>query len=75
VFGHCCELEDSLAIAVHNLSGEQREARLDLPREQLDLALEMFSDRAYERLQPEKSDLRIGPYGFRWFRIQPPLLG
>ncbi|MEX2542492.1 MAG: alpha-amylase family glycosyl hydrolase, partial [Trueperaceae bacterium] len=75
VFAHCCKLENSLSFAVHNLTGEERTARLELSDEELDAALEMFSDNSYERLVPAKKELTLAPYGFRWFRIQKPLLG
>jgi maltose alpha-D-glucosyltransferase/alpha-amylase len=75
VFGHSCELENSAAFALHNLTGQEHTVRLRLDRERLDLALEMFSDRTYDRLKPGECELKLGPYGFRWFRIQPPLMG
>jgi hypothetical protein len=65
-------LENSSAFAVHNLSDRQRTVRLELDDEEFDRALEMFDDRTYER--PTGRELCLDPYGYRWFRIQPPLL-
>ena len=73
VFAHRCRSGDSSAVAVHNLADEPRRVRLALEPDELDLALEMFSDRRYERLDQSEGEVELGPYGFRWFRVQPPL--
>jgi maltose alpha-D-glucosyltransferase/alpha-amylase len=72
VFAHRCNVEDSCALAVHNLCDEARTVCLDLSDDEFDGALEMFSDQNYER--PDRRALRLEPYGYRWFRIQPPIL-
>ncbi|HEX7002774.1 MAG TPA: alpha-amylase family protein [Trueperaceae bacterium] len=75
VFAHLCRSGDSSALAVHNLSPETRRFRLDLGHEELDVALEMFADARYDRLDQNDGALELGPYGFRWFKLEHLLEG
>ncbi len=65
VLAHCCIQDGNMALAIHNLSGDEVEVKLDLPRCEATL-LEMMSDHLYEPFRAEGA--KIGPYGYRWFR-------
>lgn len=69
LFAHRCRQRNSSAIAVHNLSDRKKKLKLNLDREELDLAMEMFADGRYRQLNQETGELELNPYGYRWFRV------
>lgn len=69
VFAHCCTLEGSTIVTVHNLSGNACSVKLPLLNKPERL-LEIFNDCGYKL--PQKGEVEIGPYGYRWFKIFSP---
>lgn len=70
VLALCCQLEGNFAIALHNFSDEEVTIALDLKdvevdKEQLN---DIFSDQHYEAFDPSSGKIRLGGYGYRWFR-------
>jgi maltose alpha-D-glucosyltransferase/alpha-amylase len=69
IFAHCCTDGAGTVAAVHNLSGEPKKARLDLTEEGARRVTEVIGDHPYEDLPGTSPDLKLEPYGYRWFRI------
>jgi maltose alpha-D-glucosyltransferase / alpha-amylase len=67
VFAHCCELQNKVVLAVHNLSDQPCTVTLksNFDRQLVDL----FGDHQYEPLQGSQS-ISLEPYGYRWFRLE-----
>src|SRR5690606_24299550 len=68
VFAHRCDWGDTTLLAIHNLSGEERQVSLDLPGSEPDTFQELLSDREYGGITGTALDFRIAGYGYRWLR-------
>ncbi|HEY9881627.1 MAG TPA: alpha-amylase family protein [Leptolyngbyaceae cyanobacterium] len=66
VLAHCCYLEASAMLAVHNLSGEACTATLKANH--INHLVEVFSDRTYE--PANNLSISLSPYGYRWFQVE-----
>ncbi|NJL83798.1 MAG: trehalose synthase [Chloroflexaceae bacterium] len=64
VFAHCCYLQDTAMVAVHNLSDADCTAQLKSPK--LSHFVELFSDRPYESVT--EAAIAVAGYGYRWFQ-------
>lgn len=69
VFAHCCTASTGTVAAVHNLSREPREIRLDLTDHGARNVIELLGDHPYEDMPGAAHDLELEPYGYRWFRV------
>jgi maltose alpha-D-glucosyltransferase/alpha-amylase len=69
VFAHRCDWEGSTVVAVHNLSGREAAARLELDRD--GALVDLFHDQDHE-LQGGEVTLELPPYGAHWFRVRRP---
>lgn len=68
LFAHLCREDDHFALAVHNLSGEEVTVKLDLLQEDANHLLDLFGDCKYEDWDAKTQQIRLRPYGYRWFR-------
>ena len=69
VLAHGCYWKNGYAIAVHNFSGQECVIRLELKEEgKVEHLIECFSDQQYDMVAHVNRELRIGPFGYRWFR-------
>lgn len=71
VLVHRCVWKNGIVIAVHNFSGEEQRVVLDLNdqrgRQLSDL---VGGDVSTERLAEGSYEIMLGPYGYRWYRIE-----
>lgn len=70
VLAHCCTAADGVVAAVHNLSGEPRKIRLDFTDHGAQSVIEILGDHPYEELPGASQELKLEPYGYRWFRLK-----
>ena len=68
VLVHIYRWKHGVALAAHNLSGKDCTVELDLTEEDTADLLEVFGDQAYEAFEAASGKLRLGGYGYRWFR-------
>jgi maltose alpha-D-glucosyltransferase/alpha-amylase len=68
VFAHYCFWKHGVAFAVHNFSDLEHTVTLKHHREMTDDFVEYFSDQEYEKPDGDFSVLKLGPFGYRWFR-------
>jgi maltose alpha-D-glucosyltransferase/alpha-amylase len=68
VLAHCCRWKNGHAFALHNLSDQERYVGLDLKENQSEHLIEHFADQQYEAFAPEAKKVKLGPFGYRWFR-------
>ena len=69
VLAHECYWKNGYAIAVHNFSDRECVIRLELKKEsKVEHLIECFSDQQYDKVKDVNHELRIGPFGYRWFR-------
>ncbi|WP_092201519.1 alpha-amylase family protein [Blastococcus tunisiensis] len=69
VLAHRCDWLGSAVVAVHNLSGDDVEVRLDLHAgQQVDDVADLFGNDRFEPLDPEDAVFALSPYGYRWLR-------
>lgn len=68
VLAHCCRWKNGHAIAVHNLSDKECIVELKLKENQSQHLIEHFADQLYDPFEVEPKKLKIGPFGYRWFR-------
>jgi maltose alpha-D-glucosyltransferase / alpha-amylase len=70
VFAHLSEWRDNRVLALHNLSREPCEVRVDLgptrPRELMDI----LEDCDYPSLEAEHERIPLEGYGYRWVRLE-----
>jgi maltose alpha-D-glucosyltransferase / alpha-amylase len=68
VLAHGCQWKNGYAFAVHNFSDREITVELSLEEGQGEHLIESFADQEYEPYAGEKKGLKLGPYGYRWFR-------
>ena len=71
VFVHACQYKTGMALALHNLTDQPLTVTLD---KHFDHLIEYFGDQQYEPMQEKTKQLRLGPFGYRWFRRSPLFL-
>jgi maltose alpha-D-glucosyltransferase/alpha-amylase len=69
VFGHSCEWQGGLAIALHNLSDEPCTARIRFSASDIPHLVDLLGDRQYERITESTASIRLERYGYRWLRV------
>jgi maltose alpha-D-glucosyltransferase/alpha-amylase len=69
VFAQRSDWDDSTVVAVHNLSGHQARASLELDDE--GALVDLFEDQDHE-LDAGTATLELAPYGAHWFRVRRP---
>ncbi|SEL23103.1 maltose alpha-D-glucosyltransferase/ alpha-amylase [Blastococcus sp. DSM 46786] len=69
VLAHRCDWLEGTVIAVHNLSGDHVETRLEPAREgEFEEVIDIFGNDRFEPLDPGDPRVSLGPYGYRWLR-------
>ncbi len=61
-------LGERVALAIHNLAPDACTVRLDLPAEERQALVEILADATYPQPGRRPAPLRLGGYGYRWFR-------
>jgi maltose alpha-D-glucosyltransferase / alpha-amylase len=69
VFAHRCEWEGGVVMAVHNLAGRGCTVTLDLGEDREVELIDILGDRKHEAVDEEAHKVKLGPYGYRWFRL------
>lgn len=67
VLAHCCRGEKSSVLAVHNLSGREVEATVELGRSPDEL-FDLLNNRELRVEGGGRQRFRLGPYGYKWLR-------
>lgn len=67
VLCHYSRLEDEIALAVHNLSGEAATVSIDLGEDEVKRLVDVFGDANYDLLDGSR-EIKINPFGYRWFQ-------
>ena len=71
VLAHLCSYKNGIALAVHNLTEEAVVASVEAPFDHL---IEYFADQKYEPVSTQNQQMKLGPFGYRWFRKSPLFL-
>lgn len=74
ILAYCCHWEKGLALAFHNLSDKEVDVGIEIKEEQTKHLIECFSDQQYEPFEPGLGKIKLGRYGYRWFRKSPLFL-
>jgi maltose alpha-D-glucosyltransferase / alpha-amylase len=70
VFAHRCEWEGGRVLAVHNLAGRGCTVTLDLGTDREVQLIDILGDKLHDDVDEQAHRVKLGPYGFRWFRIK-----
>jgi len=73
VLAHAREHEGETVIAVHNLTGSAQPVELDLRAWRGCTPVEMLGDTRFPPVGAAPYFISLAPYGYYWFRLQPPL--
>jgi len=72
VLAHVREFEGETVLAVHNLSGAAQPVELDLGPWIGHTPLEMLGETRFPAVRDQLYFVSMAPYGYYWFRLQPP---
>ncbi len=73
VLAHRCDWLDGTVLALHNLSGDTVETRIELADGQrLEEMADVFGNDRFDPLDPDEPRVTMGPYGYRWLRGRRP---
>jgi maltose alpha-D-glucosyltransferase/alpha-amylase len=75
VLAHRCDWLEGTVLAVHNLSGDDVDVRLDLASGdggRLDDLTDVFGNQRYDELDVDDPRFRLPPYSYRWLRARRP---
>jgi maltose alpha-D-glucosyltransferase/alpha-amylase len=70
VLAHCAEWQGKVVVAVHNLSSEGAEVRLDLRAFEAAALVDLLGDRGEQALEDGACRLLLDGYGYRWLRVE-----
>jgi maltose alpha-D-glucosyltransferase / alpha-amylase len=73
VLAHVREHEGETVLAVHNLSGSAQPVELDLAPWIGHTPIEMLGESRFPTIGNRPYFISLAPYGYYWFRLQPPL--
>jgi maltose alpha-D-glucosyltransferase/alpha-amylase len=73
VLAHVRAHEGEVVLAVHNLSGAAQPVELDLRPWAGHTPVEMLGDSRFPVIRQQPYFLSLAPYGYYWFRLQPPV--
>jgi maltose alpha-D-glucosyltransferase/alpha-amylase len=73
VLAHVRAWEDETVLLVHNLSGAAQPVELDLRRYARHVPVEMLGETRFPAIGERPYFLALAPYGYYWFRLEPPL--
>ncbi len=72
VLAHVREHEGETVLAVHNLSGAAQPVELDLRPWVRHTPIEMLGETRFPTIGERPYFISLAPYGYYWFRLQPP---
>jgi trehalose synthase len=74
VFAHRCDWQDRAVVAVHNMSAAPSVVRVELGEVPGEPKLDDLLDErpAIDTIEGSSIELKLGRYGYRWFRIMRP---
>ena len=72
VLAHVRSHEGETVLAVHNLSASAQPVELDLRAWLRHTPVEMLGDSRFPAIEERPYFLSLAPYGYYWFRLQPP---
>jgi maltose alpha-D-glucosyltransferase/alpha-amylase len=70
---HIRSHEGETVLAVHNLSSAAQPIELDLRAWAGHTPIEMLGESRFPTIGAQPYVITLGPYGYYWFRLQPPL--
>ena len=70
VLAHCAEWQGKAVVAVHNLSSEGAEVKLDLSALGAEYLIDLLGDQGEQALEDGACRLLLDGYGYRWFRVE-----
>jgi maltose alpha-D-glucosyltransferase / alpha-amylase len=73
VLAHVRAWEGETVLLVHNLSGAAQPVELDLRRYSRHVPVEMLGETRFPTIGERPYFLALAPYGYYWFRLDPPL--
>ena len=73
VLAHVRSYEGETVLAVHNLSSAAQPIELDLRAWAGHTPIEMLGESRFPTIGTQPYVITLGPYGYYWFRLQPPL--
>jgi len=73
VLAHVRSYEGETVLAVHNLSSAAQPVELDLRPWAGQTPIEMLGESRFPTIGEQPYVISLGPYGYYWFRLQPPL--
>jgi maltose alpha-D-glucosyltransferase/alpha-amylase len=73
VVAHVRSYEGETVLAVHNLSSAAQPIELDLRAWAGHTPVEMLGESRFPTIGTQPYVITLGPYGYYWFRLQPPL--
>ncbi|WP_029033234.1 alpha-amylase family protein [Salinimicrobium terrae] len=66
VLGHYTQSDKGMGVAFHNFSGKEITIKLEVDIELFKDVIDVFGDVRYEGFDPEKAEVKLNPYGYRW---------
>ena len=66
VLGHYTESDKGMGVAFHNFSGKEITIKLEVDKDEFKDVIDVFGDVRYEGFDPEKAEITLNPYGYRW---------
>ncbi|MDP8905635.1 MAG: alpha-amylase family protein [Chloroflexota bacterium] len=69
VFGHRCEWNGGVVIAVHNLAERQANVSLEVSEYEGRRLVDLIDHSEREPVEEQRHELDLEPYGFHWFRV------
>lgn len=71
VLAHRCDWLEGTVLAVHNLCGDEVEARLELhDGDRFEDLADIFGNQRFEPLELDRPTFRLPPYSYRWLRAR-----
>nr|MBA2278097.1 trehalose synthase [Chloroflexia bacterium] len=70
VLGLRYDHDGSAIVVVNNLSSRRATITLDMTEDEARTATDLLTDRRYEPIDPDKREMRIDPFGYRWLRVR-----
>jgi maltose alpha-D-glucosyltransferase/alpha-amylase len=72
ILAHVREFEGETVLAVHNFSGAAQPVELDLRKWAGHTPVELLGETRFPPVRSEAYFVSMAPYGYYWFRLQPP---
>jgi maltose alpha-D-glucosyltransferase/alpha-amylase len=69
VLGIRYDFDGSAIMIFNNLSRKRRTVRIDIGTDEIPTVTDLFSDRPYEPIDPDKREMKMNAFGHRWLRI------